>query len=85
MIHFQIFKVTEMKELHVKEQLNIFFYHIKEMSEFCKSAALKILFTVCQDVRCNVNLVRNISATKLLKWTVQIQNYFFRKIVYLTK
>ena len=29
-----------MKEFHVKEPLNIFFYNMKEMSEFCKSVKL---------------------------------------------
>ena len=40
MTHFQIQKVTEMKEFHVKEPLYIFFYNIKEMCEFCKSLKL---------------------------------------------
>ena len=40
MIHFQISKVTEMKEFHVKEPLNIFFYNMQEMSEFYKSVKL---------------------------------------------
>ena len=29
-----------MKEFHVKEPLHIFFYKMKEMSEFCKSVKL---------------------------------------------
>ena len=29
-----------MKEFHVKEPLYIFFYNMKEMSEFCKSVKL---------------------------------------------
>ena len=40
MIYFQIEKVTEMKEFHAKEPLHIFFYNMKEMSEFCKSAKI---------------------------------------------
>ena len=39
MIHFQIEKVTEMKEFHIK-QTYIFFYNMKEMSKFCKSVKL---------------------------------------------
>ena len=38
-IHFQIIKVTEMKDLYVKETY-IFFYNTKEMSKFCKSVKL---------------------------------------------
>ena len=40
MIYFQIWKVTKMKEFHVKESLYMFFYNMKEMSEFCKPARL---------------------------------------------
>ena len=40
MIHFQIQKVTKMKEFHVKEPLYIFLYKMKEMSEFCKSVKM---------------------------------------------
>ena len=40
MIHFQIQKITKMKEFHVKEPLYIFLYKIKEMSEFCKSVKM---------------------------------------------
>ena len=40
LFHFQILKVTKMKELHVKERLYIIFYNMKEMSEFCKSVKL---------------------------------------------
>ena len=29
-----------MKEFHVKEHLYIFFYNMKDMSEFCKSVKL---------------------------------------------
>ena len=33
-------KVTEMKEVHVREPLYIFFYNMKGMSEFCKYVKL---------------------------------------------
>ena len=29
-----------MKEFHIKEPLYVFFYNMKEMSEFCKSVKL---------------------------------------------
>ena len=32
-----------MKEFHVKEPLYLFFYDMKEMSEFCKSVKLRDL------------------------------------------
>ena len=34
---------------------------------------LTIFFTVCQDVRCDVNLVGHMSDTKFLEWTVQTE------------
>ena len=40
LFHFQILKVTKMKEFHVKEQLYIIFYNMKEMSELCKPVKL---------------------------------------------
>ena len=41
MIHFQIYEVKEFeKEFNVKQPLYIFFYNMKEMSEFCKSVKL---------------------------------------------
>ena len=40
MAHFQISQVTDMKEFHAKEPLYLFFYNMKEMSEFCKSVKL---------------------------------------------
>ena len=33
-------KVTEMKEVHVRKQLYIFFYNMNYMSEFCKYVKL---------------------------------------------
>ena len=42
MIHFQIYKITEMKEFHVEELLNIFPYNVKEMFELCKSEIVKV-------------------------------------------
>ena len=42
MIHFQIEKVTEMKEFHIKKPLYIFFCKKKEMSEFYSSVKLKV-------------------------------------------
>ena len=33
-------KIAEMKEFYVKEPLYLFFFNMKEMSEFCKSMKL---------------------------------------------
>ena len=32
-------------------------------------------------MRCDVNLVGQMSETKFSKWTIETENYFFRKIV----
>ena len=65
----------------------VFFHNRREHQKtlaFLKFFYFLFFLPVCQDFRCDLNLVGHMSDTKFVKWTVETQSYFFRKIVSLT-